>query len=107
MVAVYNNAQTLNCQRLIYLVAHHLTDKGSSAAAVGNAVHVLRAIFKDLIEQLNAEQLHTFVELPPAALQSVMGAALQSEFAGLHQGSLVATLCRAALGTLSSAPDLT
>ncbi|KAL4436991.1 hypothetical protein ABPG75_004130, partial [Micractinium tetrahymenae] len=67
---VYNNAQTLNLQRFIYLVARQLRRARRQGAAGGvvataNAVYCLRTILKDLIEQLNSTQLVSFIELPP------------------------------------------
>ncbi|KAL4457338.1 hypothetical protein ABPG75_012203, partial [Micractinium tetrahymenae] len=67
---VYNNAQTLNLQRFIYLVARQLRRARRQGAAGGvvataNAVYCLRTILKDLVEQLNSTQLVSFIELPP------------------------------------------
>lgn len=42
-------------------------DAGVSPAAV-NALYCLRTILKDLMEQLNAAQLLSFIEVPPEAL---------------------------------------
>ena len=108
--AVYNNAQTLNCQRLIYAVAQALGKaQARGAAAAANAAHVARAILKDLLEQLNPEQLHTFIELPEVALGAAgTGDALRAEFPDVAApGSLVALLCRAALGAVSGKLDMT
>jgi hypothetical protein len=69
---VYNNATTLNLQRLIYLVSQQLRrarQRGTMpSAAASNAVYCLRTILKDLMEQLNGTQLLSFIELPPDAL---------------------------------------
>ncbi|KAL4436850.1 hypothetical protein ABPG75_003989 [Micractinium tetrahymenae] len=67
---VYNNAQTLNLQRFIYLVARQLRRARRQGGAGGvvataNAVYCLRTILKDLMEQLNSTQLVSFIELPP------------------------------------------
>ena len=110
--------------------------QGGGSTAVGNAVYCLRTIIKDLMEQLNSEQLLAFIELPPEVAAAAAAAAVagteqpqqqqaavaegggggssggntptsssgggsQAEFAGLHNGSLVQTLVRAAMQTLS------
>lgn len=67
---VYNNAQTLNLQRFIYLVARQLRRARRQGGAGGvvataNAAYCLRTILKDLMEQLNSTQLVHFIELPP------------------------------------------
>lgn len=75
--------------------------RGGTIAAA-NAVCVLRAILKELIQQLNAEQLlNGFFELPPALTPGAVSVNLQVEFADLHEGSLVASLSRAALSTVA------
>jgi hypothetical protein len=69
--AVYNNAQTLNFQRLVYLISQQLkkaqAQGGTLTPALANAVFLLRTILKDLEEQLNAPQLLTFAEVPATA----------------------------------------
>ena len=109
--------------------------QGGGSTAVGNAVYCLRTIIKDLMEQLNSEQLLAFIEVPPEVAAAAAAAAAeqqqhaavaaagtdvgsgggsggstptttsggggQAEFAGLHNGSLVQTLVRAAMQTLS------
>lgn len=110
--AVYNNARTLNFQRFLFLVAGALqraaAQGGTPAAA--NAAHLARLVLKDLMEQLNAGQLLAFVELPPPsghgggspAAAAAAAAMLRAELAdGLHQGSLVHSLTRAALAALA------
>ena len=102
---------------------------------MGNAVYCLRTIIKDLMEQLNSEQLLAFIEVPAEVAAAAAAAATaeqrqavaaggggggggssggstptsssgggsQAEFAGLHNGSLVQTLVRAAMQALSEA----
>lgn len=50
-----------------------------------------------MIEQLNASQLATFVEIPVAVLNGRMGKELQKEFSDVHQDSLITSLIRAVL----------
>ncbi|KAL4432564.1 hypothetical protein ABPG77_000501 [Micractinium sp. CCAP 211/92] len=73
---VYNNAQTLNLQRFIYLVARQLRRARHQGGAAGvvptaNAVYCLRTILKDLMEQLNSAQLVHFIEVPPEVVAAV------------------------------------
>lgn len=55
---------------------------GGGSTATANAVYCLRTIVKDLMEQLNSEQLLAFVEVPPdvaAAAVEQQAAAAQGE----------------------------
>lgn len=115
--AVYHNSQTLNCQRLLYLLCQQLDQISPDAASIAtaNAVHVARTILKDLIEQLNAAQLLAFIELPPQVLTGELGTELQEEFADLTvdeqtksaksgSGSLLERLARMSLKSLAQLP---
>ena len=70
--AVYNNSATLNLQRLLLVVARQLAKCAARGGSVAdaNAVFLARAVLKDLTEQLNAEQLLGFVELPQGLLSA-------------------------------------
>lgn len=105
-LAVYHNSQTLNCQRLLFLLCQQLGQLTPDAASIAtaNAVLVVRTILKDLIEQLNAAQLLTFVEVPAEVLSGELGVEIQAEFAGLLGGSLVNKLAQAALSSLAELP---
>lgn len=117
--AVYHNSQTLNCQRLLYLLCQQLEQLFPDAASVAtaNAVYVARTILKDLIEQLNAAQLLSFVEVPPQVLSGELGTDLQEEFADLiideqkrkegvtgGRGSLLERLAQVSLKSLAQLP---
>jgi hypothetical protein len=107
---VYNNAATLNCQRALLAVARALAraaaggpdDAAAAAAALAaaNAAHALRAVLKDLIEQLNADQLRAFVEFPAATATAETHADLRPAAAAGGAGAPAAALAAGALKAL-------
>ena len=108
--AVYCNSQTLNFQRLVYFVCQQLEQLTPDAVgiATANAVYLLRAILKDLIEGLNSAQIMSFVEIPDEVLSGELGEELKNEFSGLADGSggsLLAMLARVSLSSLAQLPS--
>jgi hypothetical protein len=109
---VYNNAATLNCQRALLAVARALAraaaggadDAAAAAAALAaaNAAHALRAVLKDLIEQLNADQLRAFIEFPAAAATAEAHADLRPAAAAGGAGAPAAALAAGALKALGA-----
>ena len=97
------------CQQLAQI------SPSTASIATANAVHVVRTILKDLIEQLNAAQLLAFIEVPPQVLNGELGTELQEEFAGLlaeqptvaagqESGSLLERLAQVSLKSLAQLP---
>ena len=84
---MYNNSATLNLQRLLLVVARQLATCAARGGSVAdaNAVFLARAVLKDLTEQLNAEQLLGFVEVPQS-LKAAPAAAPGGSTAGAAAG---------------------
>lgn len=67
------------CTLPIYLPACLPIQHGGGGAATANAVYCLRTILKDLTEQLNSEQLLSFVEVSPAVAAAAAAAGAEEQ----------------------------
>lgn len=59
----------------------HCQQQNQASTATANAVYCLRTILKDLMEQLNAAQLATFIEVSPEKAAAAAAAAAASQAA--------------------------